>query len=238
MTRNGSRQKQVNTYRQLATPTRAPADTRPVRMDEDELSTRSLEMPHHDDDGWFHAKIKVRNSLHWANNYVIQFGMAILFLAALVTTLYVTNQGKDVAVGLLSGGCVTIVSSTAIIFTYCKYPTWRKHPNSLIFYRSICDLGFVLVLIITELQKCSQNDKCVLSTYLKDTSNSKGFGNTTCTVAAGFTQFFLFGSESWFFVMAIDMYKSMRSPFTDFKRNVRMYHFFVWGACKHLNSFV
>jgi len=205
------------------------------------MSRRSLDIalpPIHDDDGWFHAKIKVRNSLHWANNYKIQFGMAILFFGALIITLYLTFKGKNFAVGLLAGGSVTIVSSSAIIFTYCKYPTWRKHPNSLIFYRSICDLGFVLVLMCTELYKCVKSEECINSFLLSETAVVDQIGETRCTVAAAFTQFFLFGSESWFFVMSIDMLKSIRSPFTDFKRNVRLYHLFVWGACKILYDFI
>ncbi|KDO32428.1 hypothetical protein SPRG_22110 [Saprolegnia parasitica CBS 223.65] len=143
--------------------------------------------------------------------------MLLFFLCALAATITIPALGYRVSVGLLGGSTVTIVSSSAVIYTYWHLPSWKKHPNPLIFYRSLCDVGFVLILLFTELYKCG-NGGCNFSLQ-----------KNGCNVAAGFTQFFLLGSECWFCVMTYDMYTSVRSPFTDFKRNVRLYHIFVWG---------
>lgn len=166
--------------------------------------------------GWFHAKIKVENSIHWANNYKIQCCMFVIFISGAAMTIAFAENEAKISVGLVSGSLITLFSCCAVVYTYLTRPTWRKHPNPIIFFRSLCDICLVAVLLITELFKCGHGD---CSTSLTGAS---------CTATAALTQFFLWTSESWFFVMAIDMLSSLQSPFTDYKSNVRRYHGFVW----------
>jgi hypothetical protein len=176
--------------------------------------------------GWFHAKIKVEKSIHWSNNYQIQLLMFLLFVIGVSMTILLAENSTGVSIGLMCGGFITIVSCLSIILTFLRRPTWRKHPNPLIFFRSLCDFCLVIVLMSTELYKCSSTSgNCnQISTSLDEDNNN------VCTATAGLTQFFLWASESWFFVMAIDMRSSLKSPFTDYKRNVQRYHFFVWAS--------
>ncbi|CAK4081961.1 unnamed protein product [Aphanomyces euteiches] len=178
----------------------------------------------------FGDKIHFDLSLQWANNFGIQIFMLIYFLCCLAATIVIPTFSK-VEVGLLAGGSVTILSTAAVIYTYWAMPTWKKHPNPLIFYRSLFDMGFVLVLMITQLYKCYEG-RCTIEAVKDETDfyTLQILGENGCNAVAGFTQFFLIGSECWFFVMSVDLFKSVRSPFTDFKHNVRTYHTFVWGV--------
>ncbi|DBA03632.1 TPA: LOW QUALITY PROTEIN: hypothetical protein N0F65_006811 [Lagenidium giganteum] len=168
--------------------------------------------------GWFHAKIKVESSIQWANNYKIQLFMFLMLVGGAAVTIIMADNSAGASVGLLCGSILTIVACLSVLYTYATRPTWKKHPNPIIFYRSLCDLGLVLVLVTTELYKCG-SEGC-----------KKQLTGTSCSATAGLTQFFLWSSESWFFVMAIDMLSSLQSPFTDYKRNVRRYHSFVWAT--------
>jgi hypothetical protein len=168
--------------------------------------------------GWFHAKIKVENSIQWANNYKIQSIMFILFIAGVAATIVLADNSAGTSVGLVCGSILTLVSCVCVMYTFWTRPTWQKHPNPLIFFRSLCDVGLVMVLLTTEIYKCARGD-C-----------KNQLTGASCSTTAGFTQFFLWSSESWFFVMAIDMFFSLKSPFTDYKTNVRRYHMFVWAT--------
>ncbi|KAF0688210.1 Aste57867_20080 [Aphanomyces stellatus] len=178
-------------------------------------------------------KIHLDLSLQWANNFGIQLGMFLFFLGALAVAIVIPSLPghSKIEVGLLAGGSVTILSTAAVLYTYWAMPSWKKHPNPLIFYRSLFDMGFVLVLMTTQLYKCF-NDACTAedTKSATDSQTLEILGVQGCNAIAGLTQFFLLGSECWFFVMTIDLYKSVRSPFTDFKHNVRTYHMFVWGV--------
>ncbi|ETV81392.1 hypothetical protein, variant 1 [Aphanomyces astaci] len=175
-------------------------------------------------------KIRLDLSLQWANNFGIQLAMFLYFVGALAVTIVIPSLGYKVEVGLLAGGSVTILSTAAVLYTYSVMPTWKKHPNPLIFYRSLFDMGFVLVLMTTQLYKC-YNNQCVVTSSKDETDGwtITILSENGCNTVAGFTQFFLLGSECWFFVMSVDLFKSVRSPFTDFKHNMRTYHVFVWG---------
>lgn len=171
--------------------------------------------------GWFHAKITVGSSIHWANNYKIQAMMFLIFICGVATTIVFADNSINASVGLLAGSVITLLSCASVVYTFLTRPTWRKHPNPIIFFRSLCDIGLVSVLLISELYKCAKGD-C-----------SQSLTGASCSSTAALTQFFLWSSESWFFVMAIDMLSSLQSPFTDYKRNVRRYHGYVWmtGEC-------
>uniref|UniRef100_A0AAV1TCS6 Uncharacterized protein n=1 Tax=Peronospora matthiolae TaxID=2874970 RepID=A0AAV1TCS6_9STRA len=168
--------------------------------------------------GWFHAKIKVENTIHWANNYKIQCCMFFIFICGAALTVAFADNDANASVGLVAGSLITLFCCSAVVYTFLTRPTWRKHPNPIIFFRSICDICLVAVLLITELYKCGSGD-C-----------SNSLTGASCTATAALTQFFLWTSESWFFVMAIDMLSSLQSPFTDYKSNVRRYHGFVWAT--------
>ncbi|KAF1330101.1 Phosphatidylinositol4phosphate5kinase, partial [Globisporangium splendens] len=107
-----------------------------------------------DGDGWFHAKIKVDNSIQWANNYKIQLMMFLMLIGGVAVTLVFANNSAEASVGLFCGSVITLISCSSVVYTFLTRPTWRKHPNPIIFFRSLCDIGLVSVLLVTELYKC------------------------------------------------------------------------------------
>ncbi|RLN43997.1 hypothetical protein BBJ28_00024286, partial [Nothophytophthora sp. Chile5] len=171
-----------------------------------------------EDIGWFHAKIKVESSIHWANNYKIQVFMFLVFIGGAAVTIIFADNTANASVGLVSGSVITLLCCSSVVYTFLTRPSWRKHPNPIIFFRSLCDISLVSVLLVTELYKCGKGE-C-----------KEALTGASCTATAALTQFFLWSSESWFFVMAIDMLSSLQSPFTDYKTNVRRYHVFVWAT--------
>jgi 1-phosphatidylinositol-4-phosphate 5-kinase len=225
-----------NNYQSMHTPIeskkkspRLPPDIQSQRERIDESSEDSYDNgsyvsekpqgPNGDGVGWFHAKIKVDNSIHWANNYKIQLAMFLMLISGAVVTVKFATNSANTSVGVICGSIITMISCTSVVYTFLTRPTWRKHPNPIIFFRSLCDIGLVSVLLITELYKlfkCGTGECGMI------------LGDASCSATAALTQFFLWSSESWFFVMAIDMLFSLQSPFTDYKRNVRRYHMFVW----------
>ena len=42
--------------------------------------------------------------------------------------------------------------------------------------------------------------------------------------------FFLLGSQTWYFMMTVDLLTALRNPFTDLQSNVKYYHVVVWGT--------
>ncbi|ETV95127.1 hypothetical protein H310_11396 [Aphanomyces invadans] len=96
--------------------------------------------------------------------------MFLFFIGALAVTIVIPSVGYKVEVGLLAGGAVTILSTAAVLYTYSAMPMWKKHPNPLIFYRSLFDMGFVLFLMTTQLYKC-YNGNCVVDVDLSPQVN-------------------------------------------------------------------
>jgi hypothetical protein len=43
-------------------------------------------------------------------------------------------------------------------------------------------------------------------------------------------QFSVLASQSWYFMNAVDLLRSLRNPFTDPKANIPLYHAYVWSA--------
>ncbi|KAJ8552503.1 hypothetical protein ON010_g10042 [Phytophthora cinnamomi] len=52
--------------------------------------------------------------------------------------------------------------------------------------------------------------------------------NTNCQRLAGITEFFFFTGEAWGLAMACDLFFSLTSPFTSYKRLMKFYHLWVW----------
>jgi 1-phosphatidylinositol-4-phosphate 5-kinase len=53
-------------------------------------------------------------------------------------------------------------------------------------------------------------------------------GKNHCGVFAFLLQFAILGSQSWYFMIALDLFQALRNPFTDPKANLRLYHAYVW----------
>ena len=102
---------------------------------------------------------------------------------------------------------------------------WKLHPNPLIYWKMVAD--FLLALVALFSQSGSENPLPeVNSNNLTNSSNV----NDGCKVeTAMWVQFCLLSSETWFFVMALDLFFSLRNPFTSYKKKYPRYHVVCWG---------
>nr|CCA15087.1 phosphatidylinositol4phosphate5kinase (PiPIPKD5) putative [Albugo laibachii Nc14] len=114
--------------------------------------------------------------------------------------------------GLIAGSVNTIICGSAVIITYFRKKHWHQHPNPIVHNRAV--LGVFLAICL------------LLNVWINFDVSSDS--NESCRQLAGVTEFFFFTSEAWGLVMACDLYFSLNSPFTSYKRMMRFYHLWVW----------
>ncbi|KAG3036323.1 hypothetical protein PC128_g79 [Phytophthora cactorum] len=113
--------------------------------------------------------------------------------------------------GLIAGSVNTIICGSAVVITYCRKKQWHQHPNPIVHNRSVLSIFMAI---------------CLLLNVLVDFNPSGS--NTDCQRLAGITEFFFFTGEAWGLVMACDLFFSLTSPFTSYKRLMKFYHLWVW----------
>lgn len=113
--------------------------------------------------------------------------------------------------GLIAGSVNTIICGSAVVVTYCRKKQWHQHPNPIVHNRSVLSIFMAI---------------CLLLNVLVDFDPSGS--NTDCKRLAGITEFFFFTGEAWGLVMACDLFFSLTSPFTSYKRLMKFYHLWVW----------
>ena len=45
---------------------------------------------------------------------------------------------------LLCGAVLGLICSSVVIWSYCSLPIYRRHPNSLLLWKSVCSFGLAL----------------------------------------------------------------------------------------------
>lgn len=96
-------------------------------------------------------------------------------------------------VGLIFGSTLTLVCSSAVVYTYHTKKKWHQHPNPIVHMRSVLSFFLAICLLVN-----------VYIDYRFDDPS------TTCTQLAGFTEFFVITSEAWGLMMAFDLFSSVR----------------------------
>ncbi|KAE9115373.1 hypothetical protein PF010_g9358 [Phytophthora fragariae] len=157
-----------------------------------------------------------------------QLVMFFAFVVALV--LAMASSYDNLSPGLIWGGILSVFSVFFVILSYASVPSYRQHPNPLVFWRTIADAVFVLQLMAQQFVRCLFFDcvpLCSSTNRQCGCSMDRGAG-PTCEVFAGLFEFTLLASECWFFCMTANLLMSLTNPFTDFKRNTRMFHLGSW----------
>ncbi|DBA02412.1 TPA: hypothetical protein N0F65_007231 [Lagenidium giganteum] len=107
-----------------------------------------------------------------------------------------------------TGALISMISCSLIIVSYLRRRKWRRHPNPLLYWKSVVDLVFAV----------------------RFQFNWDQFANELgCRSLATLTQFCSFSSECWFLSMSLDLYQCSTNPFTNIKQNLQWYHSFSWG---------
>lgn len=167
----------------------------------------------------------LQSSTRW-----FQLAMFFAFVVALV--LAMASKYDNLSPGLIWGAVLSIFSVFFVILSYASVPSYRQHPNPLVFWRTIADAFFVLQLMAQQFVRCLFYDCDALcsATNLQCGCSALSGAGSACDVFAGLFQFSLIASECWFFCMTANLLMSLTNPFTDFKRNTRLFHFFSWGV--------
>ncbi|RLN89290.1 hypothetical protein BBJ28_00014015 [Nothophytophthora sp. Chile5] len=150
------------------------------------------------------SQVRVR----WFENRKSQLLGCCLTMAFLGVSIAMYNYRWT---GLIAGSVNTIICGSAVVITYCRKKQWHQHPNPIVYIRSVLSVFLAISLLLN-----------VLVDF--DPSGS----NTDCKRLAGITEFFFFTGEAWGLVMACDLFFSLTSPFTSYKRLMRFYHLWVW----------
>jgi hypothetical protein len=111
---------------------------------------------------------------------------------------------------MIIGGLISFISCLLIILSYFMIIPWRKHPSTIILYRTISNLFFSLGIIFM-----------AISYHIDPSSHSCGFYSS-------FIHFFLLSSEGWCTMIALDLLYSITNPFVSYHGNMRRYHFIIW----------
>jgi hypothetical protein len=113
--------------------------------------------------------------------------------------------------------CVT--SSHRCTGTYRHFEELRRHPNGLVFWKTILDIIFATTLIVEAGLRLA------------------GLGSMVqCRTVAFLVEFSLLGSEMMFFMLSVDLFTALRNPFVDYKSNMKMYLFSVFVAAGSLGG--
>jgi hypothetical protein len=118
------------------------------------------------------------------------------------------------------GVFMTIIYAT-IVLSYCFVQDERKTPAlQLAFWLYLCELCFAGGL--------------VAQWYRVDYDSDE-----SCRVLAMWNQFFIFAIVLWFGVMSVNLYVTLKNPWTKYARVGPLYHCLIWGISSglavHLN---
>ncbi len=132
--------------------------------------------------------------------------------------------------------------SRLLVVSYLRFPALRAFPSNLVFWRTLADFGFSLQFLWTNINDLTSDGNnsvryhilvvsvcltCILFVcsplHPADSSKCRGF-------IAFFTQFCLFASLGWYFVLALNTYVSISNPFRRPQSFMKSYHRWVWTS--------
>ncbi len=134
---------------------------------------------------------------------------------------------------LLAGCILSLVSGVYVCVSYWRNPALRRRPGSLLFYRTLCNLGFAMVIILNEILYAARRDfptaECLTNDRLG--ADCVAGGETGCRTMAFFVQWFLLAGESYYFAITLDLLANLfLSPFGSQSFRQTVYHCATIGA--------
>jgi hypothetical protein len=152
------------------------------------------------------------------NAYILFGGVLLVIGGALFAATADGIIVDSLSPGQVSGSFIGMLSCGAVIVTYKRYPTMQQHPAPLLYYKSWADLGLSVRLFAIACLRTDEN----LRPYFTEDEHS-------CTFAGGVCQFFILASELWLLCIVLDIRKSIKNPFANFKSQLKRYHHICWG---------
>ncbi len=127
---------------------------------------------------------------------------------------------------LLAGGIMSLVAESLVIFSYLRFPTWRKHPSKLLLYRTWSNVILSTVTVANTIRAQSQGEN--------------GDDNAECVALSFVTQLSFFAGECWLLMITVDLVVSLTNPFTSIDKNLKKYRVssaYIICTCVFLSNF-
>jgi len=137
------------------------------------------------------------------------YGFSLLMFIFLI----VSQTGwKNVEGNLVLGSVLSLIGSLTTVFSYVMILPWRKHPSSLVVYRSLTSIAFSINILLNAIHK-----------------QNVPVSPRSCHHFAVITEMMLLAGEGWLTTIALDLVQSLTNPFASYKWNIRKYTIMVWG---------
>lgn len=94
--------------------------------------------------------------------------------------------------GLVAGSALTLMSGSAVVYTYFRRKRWHQHPNPIVHMRTVLSMFLAICLLVNVVVDYQPSDSADL-----------------CRNLAGITEFFVITSEAWGLMMAFDLFSSV-----------------------------
>lgn len=148
-----------------------------------------------------------------------------------ILALIALKRESIVAVSELTGCTLSFFCCFIIFGTYFwGGRSFRRHPNKLLVYKTACDAGLCLVVVVAFVYlqsfRCedtaheADREECLARGYLHTCDHHK--------LIPFFTQLFAVSSESWFLILLIDLRRAVKNPFYSFDSSRPCYRACVW----------
>lgn len=145
---------------------------------------------------------------------------AALFAVILVLPLELQPLAPVVLGALLSLAAALVVLVTFALQRREQHPQREaQQPNQLLVHVAACELGLALVALAHVALWCDARG-----------GGCRPMALEACAAAVALEMFLLLASVGWFGAAILHLFVSVSNPFASYKRQLRAYHFAVWGG--------
>jgi hypothetical protein len=137
---------------------------------------------------------------------------------------------NDINGYLVCGGALSIVSCIAVVISYQHILPWRRHPSSLILHRTLASLLLSILVFSFSLNRLIYKnlDSETSQTTMIITECDDRDHTSLCKATSFLVELSFLAGEFWSFTLSVDLFLSLRNPFTSYTKNMSRYHLLTW----------
>lgn len=125
---------------------------------------------------------------------------------------HVFHPGMSVTGALVGSTGLSLLACCFLIFTFVRWKHLRRHPSSIMLYRSVADALACAIMLCSHLY------------YLLSDGSDSSAPLVDCRGFSFAAQLAFSAAELYFACLSIDLVVSLRNPFTDYRWNMFFYH--------------
>jgi hypothetical protein len=123
---------------------------------------------------------------------------------------------------VFAGGMVGVISSLIVMIATFFQPDRQPLLTDFLFWRAFCDFGVGIRMAFSRVL-----DKRFLGNADPDVLNTSAAG---CSFPSAFLEFFIIAAQLWVFVLAADLIRSLKYPFSSSQNWARTSQTILWSA--------